>query len=70
MNPGQDAQNANLEQSEIVAVEEFPRHLVMRLLRADGATFECKLSGLQGHKLSDDLLRAVAKMMPRPASGG
>jgi len=56
---------ANVEESNVVASAEFPPRIVLRLLRSDGEIVSGVLVPVQAHKLSDDLLRAVAATMRR-----
>jgi hypothetical protein len=45
---------------EVRAREEFPPRTILKILRADGASFECECEPGVAHKLSDDLLKAEA----------
>lgn len=70
MNEPPATQMAFVEQSEVVVVDTFPKHIVLKLLRRDGVTFEVRLGPHYTHKLSDDLMRGLARIMPRPGGGG
>jgi hypothetical protein len=50
----------SIEETLVTAVSGFPPKVVLQLLLANGEIVSGHLGPMQAHKLSDDLLRAVA----------
>jgi hypothetical protein len=48
---------------------EIPRRLRLVLVDTDGTKHEFSMPPVQGHRLSDDLLTGVAKIVPRRGTG-